>query len=259
MLNFKKVAIDSALKSGAYIRKCVGRKKSVRYKSEINVVTGVDKKSEEIIIETIKKAYPRHDFLAEEATYARKGSDFTWIIDPLDGTTNFLHGFPFFSVSVALAYKGRVTIGVVYDPMREELFHAERGKGAFLNKKRIRVSKIKNIKRALIATGFAYDIKKARNNNIANFVKFLKTSQAVRRAGSAALDLCYVASGRFDGFWEFRLNPWDTAAGILIVEEAGGRTTKADGSKYTIYDKELLASNSRIHSKMVRILARRKR
>lgn len=256
MQNFKKIAVQAAIKAGAYIKKHVDKKKNVRYKGEINVVTNVDKASESIVVETIKKSFPGHDFLAEEKTYAKKNSDFTWIIDPIDGTTNFLHGFPFFCVSVALAVKGDLALGVVYDPMREELFSAERGKGAFLNKKRICTSKIRNIKKALLATGFAYDTKIARNNNIANFTRFLKSCQAVRRAGSAALDLCYVASGRFDGFWEFRLNPWDTAAGFLILEEAGGKATKADGSKYSIYDKELVASNSKIHSGMLRILQR---
>jgi myo-inositol-1(or 4)-monophosphatase len=251
---FKKVAIEAALKAGAYIEKHVGRIRGVRYKGEINIVTHVDKKAEDIVVGTIRKSFPRHSFLAEEKAYEKRDPDFTWIIDPLDGTTNFLHAFPFFCVSVAVAYRGDILAGVVYDPMRKELFHARKGKGAFLNKKRIGVSGIRSVKKALLATGFAYDMRRKRKNNIANFVKFLKHSQAVRRAGSAALDLCYVASGRFDGFWEFYLNPWDTAAGLLMVRESGGRATRVNGAEYSIYDKEIVASNSKIHPQMVKML-----
>lgn len=254
--NFKKIAIDAALKAGGYIRRNIGKVEGIRYKGEINIVTDIDKKSEGIIVNTIRKAYPSHNFLAEEEKYTRRDLDFTWIIDPLDGTTNFLHGFPFFCVSIALVHHHNITVGVVYDPTSQELFYAEQNKGAFLNNNRIRVSKTRSIKKALVATGFAYNVKRVRNNNIGNFIKFMKASQAVRRAGSAALDLCYVACGRFDGFWELYLHPWDTAAGLLIVEEASGKITKFDGSKYSIYDKEILASNSKIHSQMIKILSR---
>ena len=253
---FKKVAIAAALKAGRYIKKNIGKIKSVHYKGEINIVTDVDKKAEEIIVGTIKKTYPNHNFFAEEEKYKNKNTDFKWIIDPLDGTTNFLHGLPIFCVSIALLYQGNIKIGVVYDPMRNELFFAEKHKGAFLNGRRIRVSKVKNIKRALLATGFAYNLKRVRNNNISNFIKFMKAAQAVRRAGSAALDLCYIACGRFDGFWELYLHPWDTAAALLIMEEAGGKATKFDDTNYNIYDKEILASNSKIHSQMTKILSR---
>lgn len=254
--HFKKVAIEAALKAGNYILKNIGKVKGIRYKGEINIVTAIDKKAEDIIVNTIKKTYHSHNFLAEEKTYVKRNSDFTWIIDPLDGTTNFLHGFPFFCVSVALAYQGNIIVGVVYDPIRDELFCAEKRKGAFLNKKRIRVSKTRDIKKALLSTGFAYNVKRARKKNINNFIKFMKAAQAVRRAGSAAIDLCYVACGRFDGFWELYLNPWDTAAASLIIEEAGGKVTKFDGSKYSIYGTETLASNPKIHPQMMRILAR---
>jgi len=251
---FKKVAAAAAVSAGNYIAKNVGKIKSIRYKGETNIVTDIDKRAEDIIIGAIKKSYPRHNFLAEEKTYLKRESDFTWIIDPIDGTTNFLHGFPFFCVSVALAYREKVIVGVVYDPSKNELFHAEHKKGAFLNRKRIRVSGVREVKKALLSTGFAYNVKKAKRNNVNNFAKFLKTSQAIRRPGSAALDICYVACGRFDGFWELRLSPWDTAAGFRIVEEAGGRVTKFDGTKYTIYDQEILVSNSRIHARMVKTL-----
>lgn len=251
----RETAICAALKAGEYIKKNIGRVKKVRYKGEINVVTDIDRKAESIIVNTIRKAYPAHNFLAEESAYAAKRDlDFTWIIDPLDGTTNFLHGFPVFCVSVALKRKNTLLLGVVYDPTRNELFLAEKGKGSFLNKKRIHVSRIKEIKKALLATGFAYDVNTVNDNNIDNFTRFISASQAVRRAGSAAIDLCYVACGRFDGFWEQGLHPWDTAAASLIVEEAGGKVTRFDGSKYSIFDKEILASNSKIHSRMTHIL-----
>jgi myo-inositol-1(or 4)-monophosphatase len=252
--NLSKTAISAALKAGGYIRKNIGRVKNVRYKSEINIATDVDKTAERIVVNAIRKTYPSHNLLAEENKYPDLGSDFTWIIDPLDGTTNFLHGFPVFCVSIGLVYKGDVILGIVYDPTREELFSAEKGKGAFLNNKRISVSKVRSIGKALVATGFAYNIRSARKNNIRNFTKLLKTAQAVRRAGSAAIDLCYVACGRFDGFWEYYLHPWDTAAASSILEEAGGKITKLDGSKYTIYDREILATNRKIHSQMVHLL-----
>ncbi len=251
MADFKKVAIDAALKAGAYVSKNTGKIKNVRYKGEINIVTNVDKKAEKIAVGAIRRVFPGHNFLCEEGKYAKKNSNFTWIIDPLDGTTNYLHGFPFFCVSVALADRGSVIAGAVYDPIRCELFHAERGRGAFLNKKKIHVSKAKNLKKSLLATGFAYNVKRARKNNVDNFVKFMKSAQAVRRAGAAALDLCYVACGRLDGFWELFLKPWDTAAGLLIIEEAGGKVTRFDGTRYSVSDKETLASNSKIHSQMV--------
>ena len=256
---FKKVAIDAALKAGSYIIKKVGKVKNVRYKGDINIVTEVDKKAESIVVNTIKDKFPCHNIIAEEGSYEKRScssraSEFSWFIDPLDGTTNFLHGFPVFCVSIALAYKNRIILGVVYDPTRPELFYAEEAKGAYLNKKRIHVSKIRNIKKAMLATGFAYNVRQARNNNINNFIRVVKSVQALRRAGSAAIDLCYVACGRFDGFWELCLHPWDTAAGLLIAEEAGGKVTKMDGSKYNIYDKDILASNSKIHSQLQRIL-----
>ncbi|MBN1354020.1 MAG: inositol monophosphatase, partial [Candidatus Omnitrophica bacterium] len=165
------------------------------------------------------------------------------------------HKFPFFCVSIGLEYRNDLIIGVVYDPEKGELFHAESGKGAFLNRKRIYVSEVTSVKKALLATGFAYNLKQARNKNINNFIKLLKASQAIRRAGSAALDLCYVACGRFDGFWELNLNPWDTAAGVVILKEAQGRVSALNGKKFNLYGKELLSSNSKIHNQLVRILS----
>ena len=253
--HFKKVAVNTALKAGGYIKRNLGRVKRVRYKGETDVVTEIDRKSEELIVGAVSKSFPCHGFLGEERGYKGRESEFRWIIDPLDGTTNFLHTFPVFCVSIALAYKNDILLGVVYDPTRDELFHAEKGKGAFLNKKRIRVSRIRDIRKALLATGFAYNVREARKTNIRNFTKILKTAQAVRRAGSAAIDMCYVACGRFDGFWEYYLHAWDTAAASRIVEEAGGKITKLDGKKFSVYGKEMLASNSKIHAQMIQSLS----
>lgn len=248
----KKYAIEAALKAGAFIKSRLGKSKIIGYKGEINLVTDVDKRSEVIIIKHLKAAFPHYCILAEEGGGSTTGCDYRWIIDPLDGTTNFAHGFPFFCVSIALEKNCESILGVVYDPLRGELFCAEKGKGAFLNKKRIRVSGTKRLKKSLLATGFAYNFKNAKKTNIENFVSFISSSRAIRRAGSAALDLCYVACGRFDGFWELDLHPWDTAAGNLIVKEAGGKVSKLNGTPYGHYDKEILASNGKIHLSMIK-------
>ena len=192
--------------------------------------------------------------LSEEASPREGISPYRWIIDPLDGTTNFSHAFPFFAVSIALEKDGILVMGIVYDPMRDELFVAEKGSGAYLNKKKITVSRTATLRESFLATGFGYGIKEDKDDNIRNFKNFLMRSMAVRRAGSAALDLCYVACGRFDGFWELDLHPWDNAAGSLIVREARGCVTRFDGSNYTHYDKEILATNTLIHHHMVKVL-----
>ncbi|MCX5715635.1 MAG: inositol monophosphatase family protein [Candidatus Omnitrophica bacterium] len=250
---YKKVAIEAALKSGRFIKNSVGKIKKISYKGRINLVTDVDKKSEDIIIKKIRSAFPDHSILSEESSPRYGNSEFKWIIDPLDGTTNFAHSFPFFCVSIALEKDGKVILGVIYDPMRKELFFAEHKKAAYRNNKKIHVSAKPNLSNALLATGFAYGIKEAKNNNIEHFRKLLMRVLAIRRAGSAALDFCYVACGRFDGFWELDLCPWDCAAGALIVREAGGMVTKLDGSAYSHYDKEVLASNGIIHKQMVKV------
>ncbi len=248
------VAIESAIKAGDYARKRKGKIKNISYKGEINLVTDVDKTCEDIIVGTIKKYFPSHSILSEENYTLVMPAEYRWVIDPLDGTTNYAHGLPIYSISIALERNDGVVLGVVYDPERGELFQAEKAKGSYLNKKRIRVSKAQNLKKALLVTGFAYDIRKTTQNNMNYFTKFLKKSRALRRLGSAALDLSYVACGRFDGFWEMNLHPWDSAAGSLIVREAGGNLTKFDGSPYSHYDKEILATNSKIHSQMMRVL-----
>jgi len=254
MTTHKKHAIEAALRAGLFIKSRLGKSRIVGYKGDINLVTDVDKKAEAIIISYLKKKFSDYSFLAEEEGGRIAKGGYKWVIDPIDGTTNFAHGFPFFCVSVALEKDGKAILGVVYDPMREELFYAEEGKGAYLNKKKIHVSKTRKLKNALLATGFAYNFKKAKKSNIENFLSFMLSSRAIRRAGSAALDLCYVACGRFDGFWELGLHPWDTAAGNLIVKQAGGRVTKLDGNPYSHYNKELLCSNGIIHNEMVNVL-----
>lgn len=255
MDNFKTTALRAAVESGAILRKNYGRVRSVGHKGEIDLITEVDLKSEQRIIKIIRKEFPDHDILAEEGHGGDKDSEYRWIIDPLDGTTNYAHAFPCFAVSIALEKRGEVILGIVYDPLREELFSAQKGKGSYLNKKRILVSKTKRISDSLLATGFAYDVHESPENNLNHFSNFTLRAQGIRRAGAASIDLCYVACGRFDGFWEMKLKPWDTAAGSLIVKEAGGRVTDFKGNPFSIYSKEILASNGRIHVEMVEVLS----
>lgn len=255
MKNAKRVAIEAALKSGRFIRESVGKVYKVSYKGRDNIVTDIDKRSERMIIDRISSAFPEHSILSEESSPRDGGSPYRWIIDPLDGTTNFAHAFPFFSVSIGLERRGLIEMGVVYDPMRDELFHAEKGKGSYINRRRIFASKAKKLSGAFLSTGFSYGIKR-KDKNIEHFRNFLVKSLAVRRPGSAALDLCYVACGRFDGFWEMNLHPWDSAAGLLIVREALGKVTTFDGSDYSPYGKDILATNGLIHKEMIKVLSK---
>ncbi|RMF98162.1 MAG: inositol monophosphatase [Candidatus Schekmanbacteria bacterium] len=248
------VAIDAAKSAGLCLKERFGNQHKIKLKREIDPVTDADLEAEKIIIGKIKSIYPDHSILSEESGETFKDSDFCWIIDPLDGTTNYSHNFPFFSVSIGLQMKGEIIAGVVYDPLLDELFYAYKGEGAYLNEKRIGVSHIDDLGKSLLATGFPYDIRESPDNNLTHFAKFIMKVQAVRRAGSAALDLCYVACGRLDGFWEMKLNPWDTAAALLIIKESGGKVTKFNGDEYSIYDKEILASNGLIHNHMIEIL-----
>ncbi len=250
---YKKVAVEAALESGLLIKNSVGKIASISYKGRDNIVTDVDKASERLIIKKIRKAFSDHSILSEERAPLTRASGYKWIIDPLDGTTNFAHAFPFFCVSIGLEYNGDIILGVVYDPMRRELYCAEAGKGAYLNKKRIHVSKVEKLSGSFLATGFSYGNMR-KDKNIDNFKRLLMRSLAIRRAGSAALDLCYVACGRFDGYWELFLKPWDSAAGILIVKEAGGQVTRLNGGAYSHYDDELLATNGLIDGQIVKIL-----
>jgi myo-inositol-1(or 4)-monophosphatase len=253
MLNF---AIETAQQAGRILMEKFGRLTNVTKKGDINLVTEADLASEAHIIERIKSYHPKHAILAEESGEAVViGGDTTWkwIIDPLDGTTNYAHGYPCFCVTIALEHDGEIVIGVTFDPTRNELFAAERGGGASLNGKPIRVSTTEKLGDSLIVTGFPYDFKQ-KPNFARHLTDFLFHSRGVRRDGSAAIDMAYVACGRFDGFWEEGLNPWDVAAGKLMIEEAGGVVTYYDGSKFSIYQPPICASNGGIHSQMLEVL-----
>jgi myo-inositol-1(or 4)-monophosphatase len=254
LLNF---AIQTAHDAGRILAERFGRILQISNKGDIDLVTEADLAAEHFIIERIKSYYPRHAILAEEADASgiiHEGQgEWKWIVDPLDGTTNYAHGYPCFCVSMALERDNRIELGVIYDPMREETFVAERGEGATLNGRRIHVSETEDLNRALLCTGFPYDVR-GREDFARHFNNFIMHGQAVRRDGSAALDLAYVASGRFDGFWEEGLRPWDVAAGVLLVEEAGGRVSYYDGSPFSIYAPPILASNGLVHEAMMRVL-----
>lgn len=252
---FKTVARRAALASGRLIRSSVGKINKISYKGRDNIVTDVDKKAESIIIRDIARSFPGHSILSEERPPKIGASPYRWIIDPLDGTTNFAHAFPFFCVSIGLEVDRVMAYGVVYDPVRDELFEAEAGRGARLNGKSISVSATRKLRDSFLATGFSYGITR-KDRNIGHFGTLLTRSLAIRRAGSAALDLCYVACGRFDGFWEMDLHPWDSAAGYLIVKEAGGEVTQFNKDAYTPYEKNILATNGSIHDEISKFLRR---
>ncbi|MBM4331889.1 MAG: inositol monophosphatase [Deltaproteobacteria bacterium] len=254
MESFKKIAILAAKEAGLLLKNKLGQRRKVAYKGAVNLVTEMDLLAEKVIVSTINRRYPDHNILAEEQTTKQKNSPFRWIIDPLDGTTNYAHGFPVFCVSIALEKSGEIILGVVYDPTRGELFLAEKGKGARLNGKKIQVSSVPKLSLSLLATGFPYDLRESPVNNFDHFHNFALRVHAVRRAGSAALDLCYVAAGRFDGFWEMKLGTWDMAAGSLIVREAGGKITDFSGKNLGLNGQHVLASNGKIHREMLNIL-----
>jgi myo-inositol-1(or 4)-monophosphatase len=244
-----------AREAGALILGYFHQKLKIEYKGDADLVTAADRASEVLIRERVAKQFPAHDVMGEEQGLNDRGAEYRWYVDPLDGTTNFAHGYPVFCVSLALEQRSAAgakrIAAVVYDPTRDELFSAEEGSGAHLNGQPIQVSKIAQMKESLLATGFPSH-KRHKNPNIHFYHQITLRTHGVRRAGSAALDLCNVASGRFDGFWEFNLNPWDTAAGVLIVEEAGGRVTRFDGSPFLLDSRETLASNGLLHEALVR-------
>jgi len=243
-----------AREAGALLMQHFHRGLKIEYKGDADLVTAADRASEALIRERIKGSFPSHDVLGEEQGLNDQGSDYRWYVDPLDGTTNFAHGYPVFCVSMALEHRGegaaKRVAGVVYDPTRDEMFTAAQGKGAQLNGNPIRVSSAAQLKECLLATGFPSH-KRHKNPNIFFYHQITLRTHGVRRAGSAALDLCNVACGRFDGFWEFNLNPWDTAAGTLIVEEAGGKVSSFDGSAFQLNSRETLASNGAVHEALV--------
>jgi myo-inositol-1(or 4)-monophosphatase len=242
-----------AREAGEIHRRDFNRRGDVAFKGEIDLITETDTASQALIHDRLAALFPGHDFLGEEGLRNLTGAEFRWVIDPLDGTTNFAHRFPWFCVSIGLEHRGALVAGVVFNAISGELFSAEAGGGAFLNDAPIRVSSIGDIGRGLLATGFPYDIRKTRTN-IAAHDRVLLASQAIRRCGSAALDLCYVACGRFEAFWELKLNPWDTAAGLVVLAEAGGRASDFAGRPADIYRPELCASNGLIHEALLGLL-----
>jgi myo-inositol-1(or 4)-monophosphatase len=256
LLNF---AIQTARDAGRVLAERFGRNLRISNKGELDLVTESDLASERLIIDRIKTHYPRHTILAEESGInppAAEGaqSDWRWIIDPLDGTTNYAHGYPCFCVSMGLERNGTLELGVIYDPLRDEVFAAERGQGAALNGKSIHVSPTPTLASALLCTGFPYDVRE-RSQFARHFANFIMNAQGVRRDGAAALDLAYVAAGRFDGFWEEGLKPWDVAAGKLLIEEAGGRVSDYHNGPLDIFTPPILATNGLIHEQMMRVLA----
>ncbi len=249
--------IEIAKEAGKFLKDNEGKISEIKEKGSFtNLVTNVDKGSETLIKDFIIQNFPGHGILAEESGASLPTSEYRWIIDPLDGTTNYTHAYPVYCVSIGVEYKSEVVAGVVYDPNLDELFSAERGSGAYMNGKRLSVTSVDTLERSLLATGFPYDIKRNPFNCVQHFNEFLVTVQAIRRLGSAALDICYVAAGRLDGFWEVNLHPWDTAAGVLITTEAGGKVTDFTGGKYSIYHRNILLSNGLIHGEMIEVLKR---
>ncbi|MDF1525729.1 MAG: inositol monophosphatase family protein [bacterium] len=227
---------------------------SVAHKGEVDLVTEMDRSAQDLIEQEILVKYPDHGILAEEDLHIQGSDGFHWIVDPLDGTTNYAHRFPVFSVSIAVAYRNDILCGVVFNPVTEELFTAIRGEGASLNDMPIRVSKINSLNDSLLGTGFPYNIRESSQTNLDHFKEFAMRTQGIRRCGSAALDLCFVACGRLEGFWELNLKSWDIAAGALIVREAGGVTTDFEGTALEIDGSRVLASNGHIHEQMMEIL-----
>jgi myo-inositol-1(or 4)-monophosphatase len=249
---YLEVAVEIAQEAGKVLREEMQRPPSIAYKGDFDLVTQADRRSETLIVNRLQKYFPEHAVAAEEGTGKDTASEYRWHVDPLDGTTNFAHGYPCFCVSMALASKNELLVGVIYNPVYDELFTAARGEGATFNGKKIHCSKIDTLKNSLLCTGFPNHNRQA-NPNIHFYWDFTLRSHGVRRDGSAALDLAFVAMGRFDSFWEFGLNPWDTAAGVVLVEEAGGKVTDMQGQPYALGGPSILASNGLVHAEMVRV------
>lgn len=258
-----KAMLETALRAsrigGAILRNKFGTDLHIEHKGEIDLVTEADRAAESAIVAAIRSDYPHHGIVAEEYDYEKTVSDYCWVIDPLDGTTNFAHGFPWFAVSIGLRHRNEMTLGIVYNPIYEELYVAVKGEGATLNGRPLRVSRTSELGNSLLSTGFPYNRRDSTVNNFDHFVNFQKQAQACRRPGAASLDLAAVAAGRFDGFWEMSLKPWDTAAGSLLVSEAGGVVSDFDGRSFDINGPECLASNGLIHQTMIDILRQGKR
>lgn len=252
MENYLEKATEVAKESGALLKDLFHRPHQISYKRPADLLTEADKRSEAMIVEYLRRNFPSHAIVGEEGGGQKTGSDYCWYVDPLDGTTNFAHGFPVFCTTLGLSYRNEVIAGVVYDPMREELFTAEKGGGAFLNGERLHVSRNATLRESLLATGFP-PFASNHDLNIEFYFRFTMLSHGIRRAGSAALDLCSVASGRYEGFWEFKLNPWDKAAGCLMVTEAGGRVASISDSAFDLLGDEVFASNGLVHDEMLKV------
>ncbi len=259
MAEIKEVLLEATKAAGEIIQHYFQGTFKIENKDTINnLVTEVDKHAETKIIEIIKSYFPEHDIISEEVGALKKDSPYQWIIDPIDGTVNFAHGIPICCVSIGVKFGDSMLFGTVYNPMMNELFFAEKGKGAFLNGESISVSKKTDFKIACLVTGFPYNWPQTSEHPIKVFERFVLEGLPVRRLGSAAIDLCWVACGRFDGFWEYNLQSWDIAAGYLIVEEAGGKITNFSGEQYTVFDKETLATNGLIHDAMLKVIHNKK-
>ncbi len=259
MNEFLEIAKAAAREAGQLQLEKRGHAQNIEFKGDINLVTEVDRACEAAIVERIRAHHPDHQILAEESGLHKSSSTYKWIVDPLDGTTNFAHGYPLFCVSIALEIEGRIQMGVIYEPNLGEMFEAVRGNGAFLNGEKIQVSQASSLNESLLSTGFAYNIRETEHTNLDHFGDFLMRSRAVRRDGVAAVDLAYVACGRYDGFWELNLWPWDVAAGSLLVEEAGGKMSLFNGAPSDIYAKQIVASNATIHDEMIGVLRERQK
>ena len=251
---FLEAAVETAQEAGKILLQEFDRPPNITYKGEADLVTQADRRSEQVIVERLRHWFPEHAIVAEEGSGHENSSPFRWYVDPLDGTTNFAHGYPCFAVSIGLAEGDSMIAGVVFNPVSNELFAAARGEGATLNGKKISVSSIDTLAKSLLVTGFPAR-KRVQSPNIHYYWDFTLRSHGVRRDGSAALDLASVAAGRFEGFWEFGLNPWDTAAGIILIEEAGGRVSDFEGQPYRFGAREILASNGKVHAEMQKVAA----
>lgn len=259
-MDYLKIAKEAATKAGEIQLRDLNKIKNISFKDtkgKNNILTEIDTECEGVILSILKENFPSHDILAEESgKNVENNSDYIWLIDPLDGTMNYSHSYPFFSVSIALEYKGEVICGLVYDPFKNEMFTAVKGKGAKLNDKEIKVSPVELLEFSLVVSGTFHHSDEEVMNKLIEILKNLSLkAQGVRRDGSAALDLCYVACGRYESFWELGLNPWDTAAGSLILEEAGGKVSDLKGGKFSNYKRQLIASNGLIHKEMIDLLA----
>jgi myo-inositol-1(or 4)-monophosphatase len=256
MSEYLDIAVQAAKEAGELLMKMHKDRLVIEKKGEVNLVTQADRDSEALIRKIIAENYPDHDFKAEEGTESRHKSKYLWLVDPLDGTTNYAHRFPVWCISICLLENRDPIVGCIYNPNLDELFTVEKGKGSFLNGDKIEPSKTSKLSEALLATGFPYDIRKSSDNNLNEFSRFAIEAQAIRRAGSAALDFAYLACGRFDGYWEFKLSPWDIAAGSLLAGEAGCRVTNWAGGDFDLFSGEVLSSNGLIHDEMLAVLER---